>query len=144
MPYFSASVSIVGKLQDLGKVVDWGWLPLHPLEHAPEEHPPAAGAPPRIAQEEMNIVERITTTSVITRALFKFSPFFDALRLEIRFGCSSTPVVTFDFGADASVPACLASSPYNEPFALSTQNAIRHHTQYAVTGILPGYEHLLT
>jgi len=74
-----------GKTPELGKKPVWGWLPRHPLEHAPEEHPPTAGTPPRIAQEQMNIVERITTTSVITCALFKFSPFFDALRLEIGF-----------------------------------------------------------
>jgi hypothetical protein len=71
-----------GKTPGLGKKPDCGWLPLHPLEHAPEEHPPTAGAPPRIAQEEMNIVERIATNSVITCALLKFSPFFDAGRLK--------------------------------------------------------------
>ena len=70
------------KAPGLGKNVVWGWLPLHPLEHAPEEHPPAVGAPPRMAHEEMNIVERMATTSVTTCALFKFSPFFDAGRLE--------------------------------------------------------------
>jgi hypothetical protein len=71
-----------GKTPGLGKNPYCGWLPLHPLEHAPEEHPPAAGAPPRIAQEEMNIVARMAITSVITCALFKFYPFFGAGRLE--------------------------------------------------------------
>jgi hypothetical protein len=47
---------------------------------------PAAGPLPRKAQEEINVMERITANSAIARMFFKSFPFPCELGFEIVFG----------------------------------------------------------
>jgi hypothetical protein len=87
---------VIGAALEIGPGKELG--PGVKADGALPQHPPVAGAPPRSAQEEMNIVERIITTKVITCILFKFFPFYstvcseDGFLLQLNF-CPSSSLV---------------------------------------------------